>query len=33
MRIEGPVDHAHSAFTKLGFNSVMAKGLADHSPC
>jgi hypothetical protein len=26
MRIEGPVDHAHSAFTELCFNSVMAKG-------
>lgn len=33
MRIEGPVDHAHSAFTELCFNPVMAKGLAAHSPC
>src|SRR5205085_1006255 len=33
MRIEGPVDHAHSAFTELCFNPVMAEGLADHSPC
>ena len=29
MRIEGPVDHAHSAFTELCFNPVMAKGLAE----
>ena len=28
MLIEGPVDHAHSAFTELCFNPVMAKGLA-----
>jgi len=29
MRIEGPVDHTHSAFTELCFNPVMAKGLAE----
>ena len=30
MRVSGFVYHAHAALTELGFDPIMAEGLADH---